>query len=278
MSDQRTDFSDKPVHEWYNIVYRSIYEPVIEGVEMPRFPHGDIQRAYVGSADEQALYKARNFHDYVTQWSAALGLPLRSDTNVLDFGCGWGRVSRFFWHEVASDHIHGVDVDFDAVAVCRNLGVPGKYALVRPDGALPFADRSMDLAYAVSVFTHLALPSADHWMKELARVVRPGGVLAVTVESRKFLEQIPSIDPATTSLRGQLMARYREAVPGLLERFDNGEFVLLGNGDPPGEVTQTIAAIPESFFRSRWGADFEVRAYVEAHEHLGQALVLATRT
>jgi len=275
----RTDFHDVPVEDWYGIVYRSIYEPVIDGVEMPRFPHGSIQRAFVGGADEQALYIARNFHDYATQWCTALGHPLRPDSSVLDFGSSWGRVIRFFWHEVKAENLYGVDVDFDAVATCRNLGVPGNFSVIKPDGALPYPGPMMDMIFSVSVFTHLSLKSADHWMAELHRVMKSGGVLVMTVESRKFLEQVASLPANPDSLRQQLVLRYKDRIGDMLAEFNAGKFVFMENGTGGVRDSEFYgdAVIPEAFFRERWGHLFRLVGYVEAHEHVGQALVIAVK-
>jgi Methyltransferase small domain len=119
---ERVDFHDHAVQDWYNVLYRSVNEPIIDGVEMPRFPHGSIQRGYVGQADAEAMGVACNFHSYVTKWAEALGHPLQKTSSVLDFGCGWGRVQRVFWHEVDAANLHGVDVDFSAVSISRSLG------------------------------------------------------------------------------------------------------------------------------------------------------------
>jgi ubiquinone/menaquinone biosynthesis C-methylase UbiE len=275
----RTDFSDLPVHEWYQAVNRSIYEPVIDGVEMARFPHGSVQRAYVGVADDQALFAAANFHSYVTKWAEALGHPLTRSSRVLDFGSGWGRVIRYFWHEVAAENLFGVDVDFDAVAACRNLGVPGTFHVVSPTGVLPFENGFMDMIFGVSVFTHLSLKSADHWMSELHRVAKPGCVLGITVESRKYLEQTASMSEAN-NLRAQLAMRYKAEIPKMLADFDAGKFVFMANGTD-GTVRDSEfygdAIIPESFMRDHWGHLFRPVAYIEAHEHVGQAIVIAVK-
>jgi SAM-dependent methyltransferase len=45
---------------------------------------------------------------------------------------------------------------------------------------LPFADNSLDLIYSMSVFTHLA-DTWSAWLLELHRVLKPGGVLLVTL-------------------------------------------------------------------------------------------------
>jgi hypothetical protein len=137
----------------------------------------------------------------------------------------------------------------------------------------------MDLIYAVSVFTHLSLKSADHWMAELHRVAKKGCVLAITVESRKFIESISEIPSDAGSLRQQLMMRFKDRQAELLADFDAGRFVFMENG--PGGVRDSEfygdAAIPESFFKNRWGHLFRVAGYVEAHEHVGQALLIAVK-
>jgi hypothetical protein len=50
---------------WLRLLLRSVHEPIIDGVEMPRFPHGKIQREFVGSHDETALREAFGFYRYV---------------------------------------------------------------------------------------------------------------------------------------------------------------------------------------------------------------------
>lgn len=275
----RTDFHDIPVDDWYNVVISSVNAPIIDGVEMARFPHGDTQRGYVGQADAEAMGVACNFHSYTTKWATALGRGLEPGKKVLDFGCGWGRVQRVFWHEIATQDLFGVDVDFSAIAVCRNLGVPGSFATIDPEGTLPFADGTFDLIYSVSVFTHLSLKSADRWMKELHRVLKPGGMLSITVESRLFLEQIPAVAAAPDNLRKELVARFADRYEELLADHDAGKFVFMPNGTGGVRDSEYYgdAVISEAFFRERWGELFHLHAYVLAHQHVGQAIVIATK-
>lgn len=275
----RSDFHDVSVEEWYSILLRSVEEPTIDGVEMPRFPHGSVQRGYVGLQDAEALRIACNFHEYVTKWSEALGHPIEKTSRVLDFGCGWGRVQRVFWHEAAAENLVGVDVDFSAVALCRNLGVPGDFQRIEPDGTLPFLNASFDHIYGVSIFTHLSLKFADHWMSELERVAKPGCVLVITVESREFLERIPAMAAHPNNLRAELVARYCDKQEELLKAFDDGEFVFMENGTGGARDSEYYgdAAFSEDFFRNRWSNQFRIVAYVEAHQQVGQAIVIAVK-
>jgi SAM-dependent methyltransferase len=77
--------------------------------------------------------------------------------------------------------------------------VPGepRRVTVRLNGEqppLPFADASFDLAFSVSVHTHLAESSAGTWTDELGRVIAPGGILLVTTHGYPALRIIRDTD------------------------------------------------------------------------------------
>src|SRR5580692_751091 len=119
----KTLFNLATEQEWFDILVRSVYEPVIAGIDMPRFPHRLTQERWVGSADESALKEAFNFFTYVKGYADALGNPWRAGSNFLDFGCGWGRYGRLFWYDVAEVGLKGVDIDQEILATCKTLGV-----------------------------------------------------------------------------------------------------------------------------------------------------------
>jgi SAM-dependent methyltransferase len=53
--------------------------------------------------------------------------------------------------------------------------------IAESDARFPAEDASIDLAFAMSVFTHMRLAGIRCYLKEAARVLRPGGRLAFTV-------------------------------------------------------------------------------------------------
>ena len=109
----------------------------------------------------------------------ATGEELTVFPRVLDWGCGCGRVSRYFL-PLAGVRVAGVDVDADNVGWCRANLPSGTWDVVplRPPTRLPNA--GFDLAVGVSVFTHLREPDQFAWLGELRRVVRPGGLALMT--------------------------------------------------------------------------------------------------
>ncbi len=107
-----------------------------------------------------------------------------TDKRVLDFGCGAGRTLRQFLAEAAEGEFWGVDIDAASIGWLRQALCPPLNAVV--GGAvppLPFEPESFDLAWALSVFTHLTDTSLP-WLAELHRVLKPGGLLIATYMGR----------------------------------------------------------------------------------------------
>ncbi len=69
------------------------------------------------------------------------GQPLTRKSQVLDFGCGWGRYARMFLRDVPADNIWCVDSWDLALRTCEQTGVPGRKVKIEqmPPSPLPSA-------------------------------------------------------------------------------------------------------------------------------------------
>ncbi len=109
--------------------------------------------------------------------------PLRSDgaARILDAGCGSGRNMVELARRGGVTGIEPASQSLEA-ARARGLGavLPGSL-----DDPLPFDDDAFDLAVALDVLEHVADDEAA--LRELARVVAPGGRLLVTVPQYSWL-------------------------------------------------------------------------------------------
>jgi SAM-dependent methyltransferase len=128
-------------------------------------------------------------------------LRVKPGERVLEVGCGSGVVLRDLAPMVGPrGEVVGVDPSAHAVAAARTLCRESPRIRVRAaDGtALPFRSGRFDAAIAVTVVLHVAEP--ETLVRELARVVRPGGrvglqdqdfgTLAVTHPDRELTDRI----------------------------------------------------------------------------------------
>lgn len=106
--------------------------------------------------------------------------------SVLDFGCGCGRVMRY-WRNVPGTDFYGTDSNPDAIAWCkRYLSDIACFSINQPIPPMKFDDEKFDFVYAISIFTHLNEELQRSWIKELRRVINPGGFLLITLHGENF--------------------------------------------------------------------------------------------
>lgn len=111
--------------------------------------------------------------------AAVAELGLRAGQAVLDAGCGTGRALPFLRGAVGPDGlVAGADLTPEMLAAAAARGRDRDGALLLTDAArLPLRDGVLDAVFAAGLIGHLPDPGAT--LRELARVTRPGGRLAL---------------------------------------------------------------------------------------------------
>ncbi len=134
--------------------------------------------------------------------------------SVLDFGCGCGRILVNYVN-LSGPTFYGTDIDEIAIGWCREH-IPGMNFSV--NDALPplqWPDGQFDFIMAVSVFTHLPWKMQIDWLRELKRVLRPGGYLFASTHG-DFC--------ANEHLTGESLKAYREGGYCYIRNNPFGEF------------------------------------------------------
>jgi SAM-dependent methyltransferase len=212
--------------KWLEMLIESIENPVLNGIDFPRFPTDEIQTTFVGSANHETLNEAFNFYKFLKEEAGLAGKPVQGDSRFLDFGCGWGRFLRLFWKDVDIDNLFGCDTNKMIVETCQNLNVPGNIEKINPNGYLPYPDAYFDAIMAYSVFTHLPEQVHLHWVRELARVAKEGSIFCLTLEPRRFFDFIDELPQQSENGWYEKLLIHKPNLAGYYDSLDAGNLVL----------------------------------------------------
>ena len=135
---------------------------------------------------------------------ASVGQDMGRFEDVLDFGCGCGRVLRFFRDERGVSRLTGTDIDSEAIAWCRENLKIAKWDVNRDLPPTRYEDASFDFIYAISVFTHLDETFQFAWLEELRRILRPGGWAILTVHGKSLYGSLKGSERKTLEEKGFL--------------------------------------------------------------------------
>ena len=111
---------------------------------------------------------------------------LHTFSTILDFGCGCGRVLRFF-RPVPGQHIDGTDIDQESIQWCQTHLTSLAHFRTNTDfPPLEYPDEHFDFIYCISVFTHLPEEMQFQWLKELSRLLKPSGLFITSIHSEQL--------------------------------------------------------------------------------------------
>lgn len=138
-----------------------------------------------------------------TEWGYAVGVwralmspyLLKQKQTIVDIGCGRGLLFAALRDYVISGSLYfGIDVDLDVVKYCRTavddsrawfLHLNAANAYYAPDqngmSGYPLTDHTADLVVAKSVWSHLNEAEAVFYMREVGRLLKPGGTALVSL-------------------------------------------------------------------------------------------------
>jgi ubiquinone/menaquinone biosynthesis C-methylase UbiE len=133
------------------------------------------------------LWRMNSSHSRLTDWG--LGhISIENYHTVLDVGCGGGRTVRKLAAIATQGKVYGVDHSDESVAATKRANARridlGRVEIRHGSvSQLPFPDSMFDLVTAVE--THFWWPDLPGEMREVSRVMKPGGTLILIAEIYK---------------------------------------------------------------------------------------------
>jgi ubiquinone/menaquinone biosynthesis C-methylase UbiE len=169
---------------------------------------------------------------------------LEPGVEVLDAGCGTGGFLRWVLDANPSASVAGVDVGADAIDLAR-ARVPEAELEALPVRSLPFSDERFDVVVTKDVLQHVDENDVELSLREMYRVLKPGGVLFLHTNGSRHLRRerhdwraydIPTV------------RRELESVGFRCERITHANCALSAwaslRGRPPHAPTETTDGVP----------------------------------
>ena len=150
--------------------------------------------------------------------------PIDREWKVLDYGCGWGRMTRLLPFYFEPKNIFGVDVVEEFVQSANQLMPSIVHKTIKSMQPIPFQAESFDLIFANSVFSHLSEKSARYTVEELVRILKPGGVIVLSVLEQPELEKFYKTEEQKKWITG-ILGNLDDAV----ERLNTGSGFIWGD-------------------------------------------------
>ncbi|HED17729.1 MAG TPA: class I SAM-dependent methyltransferase [Gammaproteobacteria bacterium] len=177
---------------------------------------------------------AEYYHGIINRYqSPRPGQALR----VCDWGCGTARIVRYMPDLFREQECELYATDYDAVTIewCSAHIPDITFQRNNLEPPLEFADGFLDVLYCLSVFTHLSESMHFAWINELSRVLRPGGLLMLTLHGDQYRNKL---------------------LPGEREQYESGKLVVR---EGVAEGSRMFAAFhPPAFVRDYLLRDFEI--------------------
>lgn len=182
-------------------------------------------------------------------------IEIPGHARILDFGCSCARIistSRRIWKDA---QFFGTDIHREAIHWCwKNVPSLAQFAVNDTHPPLDYEHDFFDMVIVISVFTHLPEDLQFMWLEELRRIIRPGGVLLITVHGKECFQNHSF---------------------GQRDDVRSSEFSYWRERDTEGlpDFYQT-AIHSEKYVRSEWSRYFEIVDYIEQGIGRFQSLVV----
>jgi SAM-dependent methyltransferase len=203
--------------------------------------------------DESTVQLMRSFYRRLKQAWAEHGTGELPSAKVLDFGCGWGRLTRMLARDVDPGNLYGCDPVESILDTCRQNGVPAELARSEflPE-SVPFETR-FNMVFSFSVFTHISERAHLASLKAIHDSLEPGGLFIATIRPPSYLDLNPLMKPALEGLPSDRRPALAEPLYLFAPHETEGHPQFDGEQMDYGEAVITLP-----YVRNEWAQWFDL--------------------
>lgn len=251
---------------------------------LPGWPSEDVYLTATGYTGERAQRHAfslyRLFRGLVENHQGRLD----EGAAILDFGCGWGRILRFFLRDVDPSELWGIDIRHKSIEVaCQLFQGKGHFEAINAHPPTAFPEGMFGLIYSYSVFSHLAEDVHNEWLAEFRRILKPDGILIATTLPRSFMEMVDRFRkkglPQHDARLGDYMKELAATFPDMekhLADYDNGKYCFAHRVTKRGQAYGETC-IPKQYVLDRWTGYFTFVDYIDDPEVCDQNVIVVSK-
>jgi SAM-dependent methyltransferase len=271
-------FSGISDHFWFWLHTRGYRQnPALRNI-LPGMPSEDVQLQFTGNKGDAVLKEGFAAYKLFKGFYIRHVGPIDECSNILDFGCGWGRITRFFIKDSEPSRIWGVDPVEKMISTCKQHNSWCNFKTINTRPPSPFRDDMFDLVYSFSVFSHLSEQMSNDQLNEATRILKPGGMLIATTRGRGFIEycaslrkrsDLDSIHPGPRSSAAGFMNTEKS-----LSDYDSGKYchtqlVHEGEWSYWGET-----AISKKYVLQNWTKSLDFVDFIADPSQLNQSVIV----
>ncbi len=251
---------------------------------LPGLPTEQLQYQSTGSVGDTAMQFGLSASKIFKKLYERTGnRELSACKNVLDFGCGWGRIFRFFLKDIDPSKLHGIDAYDAMIAFCQKEFRWGTFVHNDPFPPTRFPPESFDFVYALSVFSHLSEDAHRKWLEEFKRILAPGGVLIATTWGREFITRCRDSrgNKELTSTTKHFPELFEDTDKWLSD-YDNGRFCFDTSVEGYGVTSDWMGetCISRNYVMKYWTECFDYLEYIETGPYrdvFGQNIIVGRK-
>jgi len=223
---------------------------------LPDLPEPALQQMWNGTSGPALAAQSVCFYRKLKEMQSTHGERPLDESRVLDFGCGWGRLTRMLGRDVQPGGLYGCDPVESILQISRDSRVPARLGRSEflPE-TLPFEEK-FDLVFAFSVFTHISEAAHFASLEAIHGGLSANGLFVVTIRPPAYIDFNPLMKPAIDRLGPDYPTKLREPRYVFVPHETDGHPQYDDADDDPMSYGETIITLP--YVRDRWSDLFEL--------------------